>query len=153
MHAGTHSRIRISVQVIERDRRAPECHTWALVWSEDNRGWQNPTLHCPSFHYGDKSPPWISNALPGPAHTLTSLCASCVETVCMGCVCVCVGGKKYALTLVSINPRHMCVLCRLRARVSARWTEQLVPGGGRPLSTGTQTRVFVCEKQSSLWRS
>lgn len=46
-------------------------------WSEENRGWQAPT-----FHYGDKSPARLSGALPGPAHTLTSLCK--VQTVLRG---------------------------------------------------------------------
>lgn len=90
-------------------------------WSEENRGWQYPTFHCPSFHYGDKSPARLSNALPGPAHTLTSVCAKCrlccVETVlvcapvhvcnCV-CVCGCVHGRKYVCMSVCINP-GVCV--------------------------------------------
>lgn len=118
--------------------------------SEENRGWQDPTFHCPSFHYGDKSPARFSSTLPGPAHTLTYLCAKC-RIGCVETVLLCTREKKRARTFISIV--RLCVPYCMHARVSALCREQLVPGGGQPSSTGTQTCMFVCEKQNKAVRS
>lgn len=59
--------------------------------------------------------------------------------------------RKYLLTLPSVNP-PACV-CAVCVCVCAPWTEQLVLEGGQLLSTGTQTHMFVREKQKMavLW--
>lgn len=139
-----HWRTRVSMQeVIERDRRVPECHTRGTGWSEETWGWQDPTFHC-------------RNHLPGPAHPLTPLCS--VKTLlCENCARVAPRAKKekkkkaHACTSSSTSTNPLVCVCRVCAHVFFTWwTEQLVPEGGQPLSTGTQTRMFACEKQSSL---
>lgn len=34
----------------------PLSATRGTGWSEENRGWQDPTFHCPSFHPREESP-------------------------------------------------------------------------------------------------
>ena len=89
-------------------------------WSAENRGWQHPTFHCPSFHYGEKSQARPSDALPGPAHTLTSLCAKCrlgcVQTAVRVHACVYEKKKSNSHTSLSINPKvcvcvSVCTVC------------------------------------------
>lgn len=87
---GSHWRTRVSVQeVIERDRRAPECHTWAM-------GGQRRTGVGRTQPFTAQAFTTERNHLPGPAHTLPPLCS--VKTVhvqlraCINpsvCVCAC----------------------------------------------------------------
>lgn len=129
------------MQGIEMDRHAPECHTWAL-------GGQRRTGFGSTQCFTTQAFTMESNHLPGPAHTLTSVCK--VQTLlCGSCAPVTVRVKKVCLHVLKYYSSCVCVHC-MHARVSAWWTEQLVPEGGQPLSTGTQTCMFVCEKQSSL---
>lgn len=113
-------------------------------WSEEKQGWQDPTAQALATE---------RNHLPGPAYTLTPPCS--VKTLlCENCARVSLPAekKKPACMSLSINPL-VCESARvkcMRARDSTWWTEQLVPEGGQPLSTGTQTYMFACEKQSSL---
>lgn len=87
---GSHWRTRVSVQeVIERDRRAPECHTWAM-------GGQRRTGVGRTQPFTAQAFTTERNHLPGPAHTLPPLCS--VETLlCENCAraTACVRILKY----------------------------------------------------------
>lgn len=161
--AHTHQRTQVSMQVIERDRRAPECHTWAPGGQRRTEVGRTQPFKAQAFTMAINHQPGLALPCQGlPTHSLLCvqsadcavwklLCARCVCDCDCACMCVSVK-KKYVCTSVSINPPVcVCVFCTVCMHVfSAQWTEQLVPEGGQPLSTGTQTCMFVCEKQSSL---
>lgn len=150
------------MQVIERDRRAPGCHTWAPGGRRTTEVGRIQPFAGQPFTMERNQQPGLSRALPGPAHTLTPLCAKCrlccVETPASLCVCVSVQGG--ARTSPSINPALSACVRAIATRMpkahvlwggGACWTQQLVAEGGQPLSTGTQTlRVCLRDKQSSL---
>lgn len=119
-------------------------------WSEENRGWQDPTFHCPSFHYGEKSPARLSNALPGPAcpHTHFSVCK--VQTVLCGKNCALVyARKKYACTSVSINPPTgvWSVFYCMRARVFCT-VDRTAGSRRRSAIVNRNTDLHVCLRKT-----
>lgn len=94
---GSRRRPRVSMQeVIERDRLAPECHTWAL-------GGQRRTGVGRTQPFTAQAFTTERNHLPGPAHTLPPLC--CVKTLlCENCA-----RQVLILRCVRAVHAHMCI--------------------------------------------
>lgn len=117
--AHTHQRTQVSMQVIERDRRAPECHTWAPGGQRRTEVGRTQPFKAQAFTMAINHQPGLALPCQGlPTHSLLCvqsadcavwklLCARCVCDCDCACVCVSVK-KKYVCTSVSINP-PVCV--------------------------------------------
>lgn len=129
-----HWRTRVSMQeVIERDRRVPECHTWHWVIRGD-LGLAGPYLSLP------ESP---ARTCP-PSHSSVQREDSAVWKLC---TCGSASEKKSTRARRAVQVLILWCACRVCAHVFFTWwTEQLVPEGGQPLSTGTQTCLPVKNK-------
>lgn len=105
----THWQTQVSVQVIERDKRAPECHTWAVGGQKRTEVGRTQPFTAQAFTMEINHQPGLVIPCQGlPTHSL--LCvqsADCAVWKLCSCVCavyVTVRVNKYVCTSVSINP-------------------------------------------------
>lgn len=81
-HRHTYCGIQVSLQVIERDRRAPECHTWAPIGQRRTEVGRTQPYSAQAFAMEINHQPGLATSCQCPAHTLTSVCK--VQTVLCG---------------------------------------------------------------------
>lgn len=104
-----HWQTQVSVQVIERDRRAPECHTWALGGQRRTEVGSTQPFTTQAFTMEINHQPGLAIPCQGlPTHSLLCVqsadCAAWKPCSCALSVCVAVLVSEYACAPVSINP-------------------------------------------------
>lgn len=78
----TYCGIQVSLQVIERDRHAPECHTWAPIGQRRTEVGRTQPYGAQAFTMEINHQPGLAKSPQCPAHTLTCVCK--VQTVLCG---------------------------------------------------------------------
>lgn len=147
----SHWRPRVSMQVIERDRRAPECHTWAPGGRRTTEvGRIQPFAGQPFTMERNQQP-----GLAGPCQDLPTrslLCVQSADSAVWKLLPVCVSVQGCACTSPSINPALS--VCARACADRNTYARVHVLGGGGGGGTGHngwfQKEVSHCQQEHRL---
>lgn len=142
------------MQVIERDRRAPECHTWAPGGRRTTEvGRIQPFAGQPFTMERNHQPGLAEPCQDLPTHSL--LCVQSADSAVwkLLLLCVCVSAQGCACTSLSINPAlSACAFVCARADRNTYARTHVLLGGGAGQNSWFQKEVSHCQQEHRLLR-